>query len=143
MGGIGTSQPQVWLRAEPAHDRIQGLITVRDGAAPPRSAYVRTTGAHNDGRWHHLALRRDGGRLTLFLDGTAISTADVPGSVSRDSPFGVHIGQRLDSRAHFTGAIDDVHVWNRALTDKELATGGPPSATAGTVAWLPMDQASG
>ncbi|MFF5308637.1 exo-alpha-sialidase [Streptomyces massasporeus] len=143
MGGIGTTQPQIWLRGEPASNRVRGLITTRSGATTVRSASVSTDGAHNDGRWHHLALRRGGGQLTLFLDGEAIGTADVPGSVSRNSPFGVHIGQRMDSRAFLTGAIDDVRVWNRALSDEELASGASGAASRGTVLWLPMDQVSG
>ncbi len=143
MGGIGGTQPQVWLRGEPASDRVRALITTRSGAATVRTASVWSTGARNDGRWHHLALRRGGGRLTLFLDGEALSTADVAGSVSRNSPFGVHIGQRMDSRAHLTGAVDDVRVWNRALSDRELAAGASSAAARGTVLWLPMDQVSG
>ncbi|ATL31930.1 sialidase family protein [Streptomyces formicae] len=142
MGGIGTNQPQVWLRGEPASNRVTGLITTRDGAAPPKSASVRTTGAYNDGQWHHVALRRGAGQLTLFLDGTALSTADVPGSVSRNSPFGVHVGQRMDSRAHFTGSIDEVRVYDRALSDSEmdaLRTGDAP-VTRDTVVRLPMDR---
>ncbi|MFH8607298.1 exo-alpha-sialidase [Streptomyces sp. NPDC018029] len=142
MGGIGTNQPQVWLRGEPASDRVTGLITTRDGTAPPKSAFARTTGAYNDGQWHHIALRRGAGRLTLFLDGTQVTTADVPGSVSRNSPFGVHVGQRLDSRAHFTGAIDEVRVYDRALDDAEvgaLRTAGAP-VTRDTVVRLPMDR---
>ncbi|MDQ0384279.1 sialidase-1 [Streptomyces sp. DSM 42143] len=139
MGGVGTRQPQVWLRAEPGNGRVQGLITTREGGAAPRSAWVRADGAYNDGRWHHLALRRGGGRLTLSLDGTTVGAADVPGSVSRNSPFGVHIGERVDGRARFTGAIDEVHVWNRALTDAEIAAGNPPSAAGNTVLHLPLD----
>jgi sialidase-1 len=139
MGGVGTRQPQVWLRAEPGNGRVQGLITTREGGAAPRSAWVRTDGAYNDGRWHHLALRRGGGRLTLSLDGTTVGAVDVPGSVSRNSPFGVHIGERVDGRARFTGAIDEVHVWNRALTDAEIAAGNPPSAAGDTVLHLPLD----
>ncbi|MFF1450042.1 exo-alpha-sialidase [Streptomyces sp. NPDC058274] len=145
MGGIGTSQPQVWLRGEPASHRITGLITTRNGAAAPATASVRTTEAYNDGQWHHLALRRGGGRLTLFIDGTAISTADVPGSVSRNSPFGVHIGQRMDSRAFFSGGIDEVRVYDRALTDAELTAIRTRNApvTRDTVLRLPMDRVSG
>ncbi|MFB6849239.1 exo-alpha-sialidase [Streptomyces sp. NPDC056373] len=143
MGGIGSTQPQIWLRGEPAGNRVRGLITTRSGATTVRSASVWTDGAHNDGRWHHLALRRGGGQLTLFLDGTPLTTADVPGSVSRNSPFGVHIGQRMDSRAFLTGAIDDVRVWNRALSDEELAAGASGAASRGTVLWLPMDRVSG
>jgi sialidase-1 len=143
MGGIGSTQPQIWLRGEPASNRVRGLITTRSGATTVRSASVSTDGAHNDGRWHHLVLRRGGGQLTLFLDGEALGTADVPGSVSRNSPFGVHIGQRMDSRAFLTGAIDDVRVWDRALSDEELAAGASGAASRGTVLWLPMDQVSG
>jgi len=53
----------------------------------------------------------------------------------------VHIGQRMDSLQYFTGSIDEVHVWDRVLTDDELAAQHPP--TAGTVLWLPMDHVSG
>ncbi|MFE5917593.1 exo-alpha-sialidase [Streptomyces sp. NPDC056468] len=146
MGGIGSTQPQIWLRGEPDSDRVRGLITTREGFGTVRTASVWAGDAHNDGEWHHLALRRGGGRLTLFVDGRAISTTDVAGSVSRNSPFGVHVGQRMDSRAFLTGAIDDVHVWNRALGDAELTaaararTTGRTSATSDTVLWLPMDQ---
>ncbi|KUL53078.1 exo-alpha-sialidase [Streptomyces sp. NRRL S-1521] len=149
MGGIGNNQPQVWLRGEPASDRITGLMTTRQGSTPPRSASVRTTGAYNDGRWHHVVLRREReageGRLTLFLDGNPVTVADVPGSVSRTSPFGVHVGQRLDSRAHFTGAIDDVRVYGRALSDAEVADlgAGGSAVKRDTVVRLPMDRVHG
>ncbi|MGW3990365.1 exo-alpha-sialidase [Streptomyces sp. NPDC004830] len=143
MGGTGGAQPQVWLRGEPAGDRIRALITTRSGAGTVRTASVSAAGARDDGRWHHLALRRGGGRLTLFVDGHAFTTADVPGSVSRDSPFGVHIGQRMDSRAFLTGDVDEVRVWNRALSDGELASGATGAASRGTVLHLPMDRVSG
>jgi sialidase-1 len=116
---------------------------------------VRTTGAYNDGQWHHAVLRRDGGtsllersrelgggQLTLTVDGTSFSTPDVPGSVSRNSPFGVHVGERMDSRAHFSGAIDEVRVQDRALSDDELNT-PVTTVTPDTVLWLPMDRVRG
>ncbi|MFI8194349.1 exo-alpha-sialidase [Streptomyces sp. NPDC085946] len=142
MGGVGGGQPQVWLRGEPADDRVRALITTREGAGTVRTASVWTSGAANDGRWHRLALRRGGGRLTLVLDGTAVSTADVPGSVSRTAPFGVHLGRRPDGRALFTGAVDEVRVWDRALSDTEL-TGRTAPAARGTVLWLPLDDVRG
>ncbi|MGW2747249.1 exo-alpha-sialidase [Streptomyces sp. NPDC001450] len=143
MGGIGTTQPQVWMRGEPANHRVQGLITVRNGAAAPQTAFVRTDTAYNDGQWHHAVLRRGAGRLSLSVDGVRSTVADVPGSVSRNSPFGVHIGQRMDSRAFFTGAIDEVHVWDRALTDEELSDPKVLRSPKDTVLWLPLDHVSG
>ncbi|MFF5016861.1 exo-alpha-sialidase [Streptomyces sp. NPDC001165] len=143
MGGIGTTQPQVWVRGEPANHRVQGLITVRNGAAAAQTAFVRTDTAYNDGQWHHAVLRRGAGLLSLSVDGTQSAVADVPGSVSRNSPFGVHLGQRMDSRAFFTGAIDEVHVWDRALTDEELSDPKVQRSPKDTVLWLPLDRVSG
>ncbi|MFH8366876.1 exo-alpha-sialidase [Streptomyces sp. NPDC018031] len=121
MGGVGNRQPQVWLRGEPSAGRVRALITTLDGPAPPASASVGTARAYNDGQWHHAALIRSGGRLTLTVDDApAVSVADVPGTVSRTSVFGVHLGQGLDSRSQLSGALDDVRVYGRALTGAEL-----------------------
>ncbi|MFF9674497.1 exo-alpha-sialidase [Streptomyces eurythermus] len=143
MGGIGTNQPQVWLRGEPASDRVRALITVRNGAGAPQSASVQTPTAHNDGRWHHAVLRRGGGLLSLSVDGTAVSTPDRPGSVSRNSPFGVHLGQRMDGRAFLTGALDEVRVWDRALDDAEPADPRVLRSAQDTAVWLPLDRVRG
>ncbi|WP_394429057.1 exo-alpha-sialidase [Streptomyces sp. SGAir0957] len=125
MGGTGSTQPQVWLRGEPASNRIIGLMTARDGAGPARSVSVSSSSAYNDGAWHQAELRRSEGGFTLSVDGVVVrSAAAVPGSVSRNSPFGVHVGQRMDSRAFFAGALDDVRV----------TSGGRP------VLWLPLDR---
>ncbi|MGW0735649.1 exo-alpha-sialidase [Streptomyces sp. NPDC002851] len=142
MGGVGTRQPQVWLRGEPDSGRITGLMTARDGAAEPRSAWVRTKSAYNDGKWHHLTLRRAAGRLTLTVDGTSTSAPDVPGSVSTISGFGVHIGQRPDSLQHMTGSIDEVRVEKGVLKGKgpRSDAGASAAATGSTVTWLPLDR---
>lgn len=122
MGGVGSRSPQVALRGDPARGRISASITALDGARPAATAEAATTAAYNDGRWHHLSLRRTGGRLSLAVDGAETRTVpDVPGSVSRNSVFGVHAGQKVDSRAHLAGDLDEVRVYGRALSDGELA----------------------
>jgi sialidase-1 len=121
MGGIGTRQPQVWLRGEPSGDRVRALITTVHGFSAFTSASVSTDAAYNDGRWHHIALIRTGGRLSLTVDGGAPSTApDAPGTVSRTAPFGLHLGQAVDGRSHLTGGLDEFRLCSRALTDTEL-----------------------
>lgn len=112
MGGVGPHQPQVALRV--VDDGVlEGLIRARQGATPLESAKVRAAVRVNEGAWHHAVLRRAGGRLTLTLDGDTASVPGVPGSVSRNSPFGVHVGERMDGRAHFKGEIAKVRVLRR------------------------------
>ncbi|MFI1847359.1 exo-alpha-sialidase [Streptomyces sp. NPDC020480] len=121
MGGIGNKQPQVWLRGEPSSGRVRALMTTVNGTATFTSASVSTDSAYNDGQWHHAALTRTGGRLTLTVDGgTPVSTADAPGPVTRTSPFGIHVGEAVDSRSRLTGDLDEVRIWSRALSDTEL-----------------------
>lgn len=141
MGGVGGNAPQVWVRGEPESGRLRALITTRDGAAAPASASVEAAGAFNDGAWHHLALTRSGGRLSLSVDGGAAATAaDVPGSVSRTSVFGVHVGQRPDNVLRLVGALDEVRVYARALTAAELTAVRRSNASpAGAILALPLD----
>ncbi|KAF4410133.1 laminin G [Streptomyces lycii] len=144
-GGVGARNPQVWVRGEPDRGRVRALLTAVDGAAPARTASVVTGGAYNDGDWHHLALRRADGMLSLSVDGgEPVSAAGVPGSVSRNSTFGVHLGEKADSRGRLTGALDEVRVYARALPDAELTRlreRGAPSAAAGpAVLDLPLDR---
>lgn len=49
--------PQVWLRAEPASNRIRALIGTPNGTAT-----VASPSAYNDGQWHHVVLQRSGER---------------------------------------------------------------------------------
>lgn len=146
MGGVGTRSPQVAVAGDPRNNRITARITAVDGALPAASAQAATSAAYNDGAWHHLALRRTGGRLLLTVDGTETTVVpDVPGSVSRGSVFGVHLGQKPDSRAQFTGALDEVRVYRRALTDAELSDVRTDNAavSAPMVAGLPLDRIRG
>ncbi|MBZ4020243.1 sialidase family protein, partial [Streptomyces purpurogeneiscleroticus] len=146
MGGVGSRAPQVALRADPAKNRLTADLTALAGAGPAKSAQAAVAGAANDGRWHHLALRRSGDRLSLTVDGMhTASVADVPGSVSRNDTFGVHLGQKPDARAHFTGALDELRVYGRALSDRELAAVREQNAPAAApaVLRLPLDQVRG
>ncbi|HCT79418.1 MAG TPA: neuraminidase [Micromonosporaceae bacterium] len=116
--GTGTT-PQLWLRAEPASNRLRALIMV-----DRFNITVQSASAYNDGQWHHVVLQRVDGRLVLRVDGAEVGAADVPpGSVTAGKEFGVrgiHIGQRLDGVDRFLGTLDEVRLYKRALTTVEL-----------------------
>ncbi|GAA4226099.1 exo-alpha-sialidase [Streptosporangium album] len=115
----GTNPPALWLRAEPASNRIRATLTV-----DRFNVTVQSPSAYNDGQWHFVVLQRVRGELRLLVDGVQVSSAAVPaGSLTLGKEFGlegIHIGQRMDGVDRFRGTLDEVRVYRRALTGAEL-----------------------
>jgi hypothetical protein len=104
------------------------LLGVDFGAA----TNVTATNAFPDGQWHHVAFVRNASRLALYTNATLAAVADLftTGLVSNGSRF--HLGGAvLDAAAgFFRGSLDEVAVFDRALTLEQLA-GHYYSAVAG------------
>lgn len=116
---MGSAVPQLWLRAEPASNRIRAHLHVGTG-----SVTVASTESYNDGDWHHVVLRRVQGQLRLQVDGVEVGAAVAPeGSVTSGQEFGVHglyFGRRMDGADAFRGGMDELRVYRRGLTDRQL-----------------------
>ena len=69
-------------------------------------------------RWHHVALVRDGTAVTVYLDGKP-EIALVAATPPADLPL--FLGGRCDNFANFAGKLDEVAVYDRVLTEKEVA----------------------
>ncbi|QCR22822.1 LamG-like jellyroll fold domain-containing protein [Pontibacter sp. SGAir0037] len=77
----------------------------------------------NDGRWHHVAVVRDGINLMnkLYIDGYKVeeSKFTYKGNFESNSP--VSIGSMsLLNRYFFSGTLDEVMVYKRALGENEM-----------------------
>ncbi|MFJ8579502.1 LamG-like jellyroll fold domain-containing protein [Micromonospora sp. NPDC093277] len=122
----GDVYSQLWLRGEPASGRLRTWAQSGE-----QSVTVTTTGAYADQAWHHVALRRSGDTLAVYVDGRLAGSAASPGlgSVSPKRPFQIHLGQRLDGQQRLRGALDDIRLYDRALTDAEIASLHASNAT--------------
>ncbi|HMD69544.1 MAG TPA: LamG domain-containing protein, partial [Chitinivibrionales bacterium] len=70
--------------------------------------------------WHHAAVSYDSGRLRFYIDGaldkdTVISTVIYQFSTTADLTIGCS-----DGPDRFVGKLDDVRIYNRALSDQEI-----------------------
>jgi hypothetical protein len=72
--------------------------------------------------WNHIVLVRDGRRIRVYLNGSSLPeiTGDVEVTVPPQAEF--FIGGRNDNFANFEGKIDEVSIYNRALTGEEVST---------------------
>ncbi len=95
---------------------------------------VNTNYPVNDGKWHQVAVTRSGTSLIFYVDGVNIYTTST-GSNALNS-LGFEIGRATyDGATFFNGAIDDVRVYNRALSAgemKQLYQEGAAKAASGT-----------
>ena len=82
-------------------------------------------GAHDyrDNTWHHVAINKAGSSGEMWVDGVLVDTSTTVKTVSSFGPL--LLGYSLSSdgyqRQHFSGKIDDVGIYNRALTAVEIA----------------------
>jgi hypothetical protein len=81
---------------------------------------VITTYDHiDDGAWHHVVTTYDGQTGKIYIDGDLAAYKEWGTLVlNTNDPF--YVGQILDSH-YLEGALDEVGVWNRALTDEEVS----------------------
>jgi len=76
------------------------------------------------GQWYHVALTYSGasGQNKMFVNGILENTVAVGGESSR-SALPLQIGRwPVSSLLYFNGLIDDVRIYNRALSPQEIRT---------------------
>jgi hypothetical protein len=87
---------------------------------------VKSTAKYNDRKWHYVLLSYDGSLLRLDIDGekqistTTKNTNHAIPDTTGEQPLRIGANS-LDKSKFFTGNIDEVRVWDRGLTDKEIS----------------------
>jgi hypothetical protein len=70
-------------------------------------------------RWQHVASVFNGSTVTLYVNGIAVSTQAQPALTASTASLGIGI-RPADSLRGFDGIIDEVRIYNRALSDSEM-----------------------
>jgi hypothetical protein len=82
--------------------------------------YPASFGHLEGGRWYHLTATFDGEKLRTYKDGVPMSTVDVFG-VADHEPHALALGKHAAGSGYFAGVIDDVRVYERPLSDQDVA----------------------
>jgi hypothetical protein len=101
---------------------------LRDNGGP--NVIISGTSVISDGEWHHVLAVRDGTTNfnRLYVDGLEEANVSKTYSFSfkADNPLAVNIGylkgKAGDSEMHFIGSMDEVTIFNRAITPSEVTS---------------------
>ncbi|MEV5350560.1 sialidase family protein [Streptomyces achromogenes] len=143
--GSVSGEPSLWVRAQPSQRRLLAWAETPAGATQVALTDPGPSAAFGDGAWHLLAVGRSGGTLRLSVDGTTAAEATgLSGALtSTATPEGLRVGSKPGNLIPFTGSLDEVRLYKRALTTDELtraaqsavgSTGGYP-ADRPAVSW--------
>jgi hypothetical protein len=99
---------------------VAGIIETAGGI----DHIATSTRTYNDGQWHYAVMTYDGSTVRLYIDGAQVATKTTGGAVPDDTSTTLPVRVGANSRAadrFFTGDIDEVRVWNRALISTEVS----------------------
>ncbi len=125
-----------WRKNDSSATTIQGLFTINRGTAIPGdlgfetwawstvSTRASSTVAMNDNKWHNAVAvyTSSDDTVRFYVDGVLNDTKTQAGAaIDTSSPFALTIGSNTVSTQFFPGSIDDVRLYNRALSASEVA----------------------
>jgi hypothetical protein len=101
-------------------------LGVTEGRRVLRLGGTKGTSDAQDGsierwKWHHLVISRQGEQLGITLDGQAVAVSDVP-SPSETAPDTFFFGGSPTGEGNFEGRLDEIAVFDRALSEDEITT---------------------
>ena len=72
-------------------------------------------------RWTHVCCTKNGNKLRIFIDGSADGAVTTLEGQTINNSDPIYVGKTLyDSELGFNGILDDVQIYSRALSEKEI-----------------------
>jgi hypothetical protein len=104
-----------WLLADPSEGKLRTSLSRpaggRSAPEPLISEFII-----NDDNWHRVGLTWNGSNRILYVDGSEVARDTQSGLESSAGGLYIGAGKNLEPGSFFSGLIDDVRIYNRAVT---------------------------
>ena len=111
--------------SEQAHDWMLGLSSGHRLRFRLKTNGVTTTLTAYSGQlalntWYHATATYDGTRMRLYVNGVEVGSMSKSGAVAMNANVPLNLGRNPGGSRYMNGALDDVRIYNRALTPTEI-----------------------
>jgi hypothetical protein len=95
-----------------ARFRVRAAGVVHTLEIPPGSLFSNA--------WYHLAATYDGTTMRVYLNGSASGSSSAYGTIGYHPQAPVTMGNLVSAQRPFYGGLDDVRIYDRAITAQEV-----------------------
>jgi len=100
-----------WLSADPSAGKLMTELRSPGRAGRPLVSQTVIT----DGNWHRIGLVWDGSNRILYVDDVDVAKDTQAGLAGSNSGLHIGAGKGLEPGSFWSGLIDDVRIYNRAV----------------------------
>ena len=110
----------VYYRRYPLFESVPYFVSIANGSGY-QYAYSETA-VMPINQWVHLACVLNGNKCSTFINGSPISVNTIPINSRSSNTNDVLIGSGVTPETGFSGQLDDLRIYNRALSNSEIQT---------------------
>ena len=108
-----------WKISLPSHGKP--VFTTHSGGACCSDMDSGDTNELVVGEWRHVVMVHDGTKDIIYMNGVQVNDKDVAGTLDPTThPFGIGYDP-IDNQGFFNGSLDDIQLYNEALSATEIA----------------------
>jgi len=123
LAGRSTKPGSIWLCVDPLDGKLMTYLGLASAGSPiPPAPPLVSESVITDGQWHHIGFVWDGSYRALYVDGIEIARDTTAQNPLQSATGGLRIGASnyLEAGNFFSGLIDDVRIYNAALTAEQV-----------------------
>lgn len=113
-----------WLMADPTEGTLRTDLrtpeTIGRNAKPPGSPLISASVVTN-GDWHRVGVAREGTDRILYVDGIEVARDVATSLESANTALHIGAGGDLELGSFWSGLIDDVRIYDAALSPEQVA----------------------
>jgi hypothetical protein len=110
-------QDHYWMLSTYSGSKLR--FRIKAGGAT--STLVASSGTMDTDKWYHAAVTYDGAAMKIYLDGAEVGSMGKTGTVGVNPAVSAWIGNNPGNPSQgFNGIIDEVRLYNRALSPSEI-----------------------